>query len=226
MRRILSILSALVLIAAPALAVDYWHGPPAGTWVRGDQGTTFEHWDFSQAGTMEPDVSNNPYGLPTAQLLPPSSWEWSAGWVCPPELNPTGFVNGWNCVNADGGTVSLTIPNTPIAAGTKYIFLQVTSSKVPTSVTVTGSGPAGPYTSGTWQTNLTQIQWPYGAPFGGRWYTYNYGLKVSPNPTSEVIQIQVPFNTVVDQIVVDTICSTAPVVAEPQTWSGIKALFD
>jgi hypothetical protein len=71
---------------------------------------------------------------------------------------------------------------------------------------------------------LPQIQWPGPAPFGGAWYTYNYGLKIVPNPQVETVIIEVPFCTVIDQIVVDTVC-TGTVAAEEKSWSDLKALF-
>ena len=108
----------------------------------------------------------------------------------------------------------------------KAIFLQITSSKAPSNVQVTGQGADGPYTSGTWQTGLPQIQWPGPAPYGGAWYTYNYGFVIRPNPESETIVIDVPYCTVVDQIVVDTICTNDDAVpVENSTWSDIKVLY-
>jgi hypothetical protein len=108
----------------------------------------------------------------------------------------------------------------------KWIFLQITSSKAPSDVTVIGEGPGGPFTSGTWATGLPHIQWPGPAPFDGVWYTYNYGRYVSPNPERETILISVPECTVVDQIVVDTICTVEPISAETSSWSDVKRLFE
>ena len=78
-------------------------------------------------------------------------------------------------------------------------------------MSVVGSGPSTSYTSGTFSTGRPHIQWiEPAAPFGGVWYTYNYGLTIEPNPTSEMITITVPYCTVIDQIVVDTICIPEP----------------
>ena len=91
-------------------------------------------------------------------------------------------------------------------------FIQITSSKGPSDVSVVGSGPATSYTSGTFSTGRPDIQWPAPGPYpgSGPWYTYNYGLTIEPNPTSETVTITVPECAVIDQIVVDTICIPEP----------------
>lgn len=222
MKKMLLIAMAL-LIALPAFAVDYWEGPPQGAWNRGEPGTTFEHWTFDEPMPAGPPAEFfNPYGLPMFELM--GDFEYGE-WECPVELDPRGFVNGWHCINPEGGIIELIIPNTEFIDGEKTIFMQITSSKGPTSVTPTGHGPnPGGYTTDIWPTGLPQIQWPGPAPFGGIWYTYNYGLVIRPNPQMETITIEVPYCTVIDQIVVDTIC-TGTVAAEQQTMDGIKALY-
>ncbi len=216
-------LLALLALAGSAAAVDFWQGPPPGTWVRGGPGTTFEHWMFSEPVVDLPEIFDNPYGPPLADV-DPANFEWGT-WECPPELDPRGFVEGFHCINPDGGVIILHIPNTETVAGAKSIFLQITSSKAPTDVSVFGMGTTPPYTSGSWNTGLPQIQWPGPAPFGGVWYTYNYGRVIRPNPQMEDIVIEVPYCTVIDQIVVDTICSPDPVGDESTSWSDVKALF-
>lgn len=215
----------VLLVALPALAVDYWGGPPQGAWTRGDPSSTFQHWNFETPALPLPDVWQNPYGDPFLDFLPPGGWEYGEQWECPIELDPRGFVSGWHCIAPEGGTVVLTIPNTEAIDGEKLIFLQITSSKAPTSVSAVGlGGNPGGYVTTPWMTGLPQIQWPGPAPFGGVWYTYNYGLRIVPNPQMETITIEVPFCTVIDQIVVDTLC-TGLVPNEQSTWSGVKELF-
>jgi hypothetical protein len=214
-----------LFLSGSALAIDYWGNPPDGTWLRGAPGTTFQHWDFIDPGWPGPDIWDNPYGDPFFDLDPPTGWDWGE-WECPPELNPNGFVTGWHCSDQGGGSITLTIPNSDDPEGAKWMFIQMTSSKAPSDVTVSGSGsnPSG-YTSGTWSTGRPHIQWPGAAPFGGQWYTYNFGRWIQPNPQSETITIEVPYCTVVDQIVVDTICTRDPVADEDSSWSRVKALF-
>jgi hypothetical protein len=219
---ILACLLGLLLAAVPVLAVDVWGGPPEGTWSRGDAYTTFEHWMFENGPVGPPEVYFNPYGEPVADILY-GEFEWGM-WECPPEMDPNGEVPGIHCASPDGGAIVLHIPNNPHPNRAKWIYVQITSSKAPTNVTATGMGGYPPYSSGTWSTGRPAIQWPDPAPFGGVWYTYSYGLVIYPNPDWEDVVIEVPFCTVIDQIVVDTICSDI-VANETESWSDGKALY-
>ena len=222
MKKLITLVLAL-FIAVPAFAVDYWGGPPEGAWQRGEPGSTFEHYTFDEPLLAGPcPIFENPFGEPFFELM--GAFE-PGQWDCPPELDPRGFVNGVHCINPDGGTIVLTIPNTDFIDGEKKIFIQITSSKGPSDVAVSGFGenPDG-YTSEIWPTGLPQIQWPAPAPYGGVWYTYNYGFIIRPNPQLETITITVPYCTVIDQIVVDTIC-TGTVAAERSSLDGVKALY-
>lgn len=224
MRKILFSLTTLLLIIATgtAWAVDYWGGPPQGSWDRGGPSTTFEHWMFSEPDVFTPEYFENP-GMPFIDFE--GGFEYGE-WECPPELDPRGFVTGWHCNDEAGGTIHIVVPNFPDPNMIKAIFMQMTSTKYPSDVQVQGQGGTGPYTSGTWQTGLPSIQWPGPAPFNGAWYTYNFGLWVRPNPESEIISITVPYCTVIDQIVIDTICSPDDTVAaEASSWGEIKALY-
>ena len=222
MRKLMAIVPALVLVAfcAPALAVDVWEGPPDGTWDRYDPNSTYVHWTFHQFNPW-PYEFYNPYGPPIIELEPIDGWEYGM-WEAPPELGPAGTINGWHCTSPGGGHIMITIPNTPLVDGTKWIFMQVTSSK---TVHVIGAASPDMINSGTWNTGRPQIQWPGPAPFGGAWYTYNYGLFIQPNPTYEHIIINVQDCTVIDQIVIDTLCSPGVIGMERNTWSGVKALY-
>ncbi len=226
MRKTVTVLMVLLVVglAGTALAKDYWNGPPEGTWNRGDPGSTFQHWDFSDPGFLGPAINDNPFGPPFAEFHPPTGWEWGE-WECPPEMDPSGFVTGWHCSDEGGGSITLTIPNSDDPTGIKSIFLQVTSTKgYEAAVSGSGGNPNG-YGSGTWQTGKPQVQWFGPAPFNGVWYTYNSGLFIKPNPQSETITLTFPYCAVVDQIVVDTICSHDPVATQESSWGRVKALF-
>ncbi len=221
MKKIAFMLVVLAL-CAPGLAKDY--GPLDG-WDRAamQPNYTFQHWEFDSppmGPIVEPENLWNPNGPPPTIMFE-GMWEWSDNWECPPGLEDgqgTGTLNGWHANDEVGGfsTLLITIPNTPDANPIKEIFLQITSSKGPSTpygggdpVTVGGNGPnPSGYTSGTFSTGRPH----YGE--GNNWYTYNYGLTIMPNPESEVISITVPYCTVIDQIVVDTRC-----VPEPMTMS-------
>ncbi len=43
MKKLLLTITILMTFALSALAIDYWQGPPPGTWHRGDHQTTFQH---------------------------------------------------------------------------------------------------------------------------------------------------------------------------------------
>lgn len=226
MHKALSMIVVMLIgLAGTVLAIDWWGGPPDGTWNRGDMGTTFEHWDFNNATLPLPEIFDNPYGEPFADFYPPTGWEWGE-WEAPVELGPNGFVTGWHCTDPAGGSITLTIPNSEDPNGIKSIYLQVTSSKAPSDVTVAGSGSdPGGYTSGSWTTGRPHIQHNGPAPFNGLWYTYNYGRYIRPNPVMETITLTFPYCSVVDQIVVDTICSNDPVGNEESSFGRVKALF-
>ena len=120
-----------------------------------------------------------------------------------PGPDESSTVSGWTLGTTSGtGTIILHVPNNPDPNEIKYIYLQITSTKAPSSVTPVGGGSGGPYTGGTWSTGVPQWQESNG------WYTYNWGLTIEPNPEYEDIAITVPFGTSIDQIVVDTICTT------------------
>jgi len=223
MRKILLTI-ALLALAGGAGAVDYWGGPPEGTWMRGEALSTWTHLYFSNPA--DPNIlseSDNPNCPPWVSLE--GDWEWGE-WDAPPELDPNGYVDGWHCFFPDGGVVRISICNFPDPQFVKYIFIQITSSKAPSDVSVSGSGAAGPYVTGSWPTGKPHIQWPGAAPYGGVWYTYNYGRYIMPNPESEDIIITVPYCTVIDQVVIDTICTDNPEIpTETGTWGEMKTLF-
>ena len=112
-------------------------------------------------------------------------------------------MTGWQ--NLGGGTMIFHVPNRPDPDEIKYIFIQITSTKAPSDVTALGFGGAGGYTTGVFDTGLPPVQHP-----NNNWYTYNYGLTIEPNPEWEDVVIEFPFDTYVDQVVIDTICTPEP----------------
>ena len=194
----------LALMSSSALADDVWGGPPEGQWVRGDPGSTWQHWNFSDPTSSEPDEGQNEYGDPVS-LFDESMWTWVSG-LDP--LNPPGDpVDGFHFDGQEGsiGTMIFQVPNQPKLNEIKKIFVQVTSSKGPSGITALGfDSVGGGYTSGVFNTGRPLIQHING------WYTYNYGLTIEPNPEWEDIAIEFPFDTIVDQVVIDTICTPEP----------------
>lgn len=206
----------LIVCAQPALAIDVWGGSPA--WTRGEPGSTYQKFDMSTpiGGPNPPNVNENPFGGPTIEM--DGMWEWG---IIPGPAGDGSTVDAWHSIgDGTGGgtsTLKITVPNDPMMNPIKKIFMQVTSTKAPVNVTTVGHGPNGPYTSGTWQTGKPQIQ-HLGGYQGLPWYTYNYGLTISPNPESEEILVEIPFCGWVDQIDIDTICT----VPEPTTLAMLS----
>lgn len=211
MKKALILLAVVAFIAAPAMAKDL--GPLEG-WDRSAPNSTFQHWDFSMPDMPSyPEDVWNPNGEVVAEFTS-GDWEWGE-WECPPELDPSGFVTGWHCNSEGGGKITLMIPNDPTNREEKRMFIQITSTKVPSDITPVGHDAAGgSYTSGTFPTGRPHSGYPDPAPHGGNWYVYNYGRTIQPNPEWEELVIEVPYCTVIDQIVVDTEC-----VPEPATMS-------
>jgi len=166
-----------------------------------------------------PNQGQNEYGQPQFEFENPQVWRHVFGL---PPLDPTFGVpvSGWQCLlpTTEIGTIILHIPNRPDPNEEKLIFLQITSSKGPSGVTALGFGAAGGYASGTWPTGLPQVQHANG------WYTYNYGLSIRPNPEHEDIVIDVPGGTIIDQIVVDTICTPEPTTLTLLAVGGVSLL--
>jgi len=131
MKKIMLTLTILMAFALTALAIDYWQGPPPGSWHRGDHQSTFQHWNFEDPSlTGTPSIYDNPYGMPTLEFV--GAFEWGQ-YECDPSLNPYGYVDGWHCIEPNGGTIIITIPNTEALDGAKLIFMQITSSKAPSA---------------------------------------------------------------------------------------------
>lgn len=198
----------VAVCAGPAAAIDVWGGPPApenGGWVRGEPGSTYQKWDMSTpiAPPQPPDVFENPFGIPGMEVVE-GEFEWDI--VEGPDGESA--VDALHSINPEGGTLKLTIPNDPSGNPIKKIFMQITSTKFPSGVSVTGhDNMGGTYTSGTFQTGRPHIQHPGGVAGSGPWYTYNWGLTVTPNPEYEEILIDFLECTYIDQIDIDTICT-------------------
>ena len=225
MRTMIALLTAVLLGLSfvSASALDYWGGPPADMWARGDSGSTYQMWDFDNELSQTPEDFDNPYGVPFYNFE--FNWEWGL-WTCPEDLysGSTTSCTGWHFDDQPyDGTISLGIYNTDDPNGIKWFFIQITSTKMPSSVSVAGPFHSG--TSGVWSTGRGPIQHAGPAPFGGVWYTYNYGLYLIPNPLYEYVDIRVPECTVIDQIVVDTICTQSLSSVEASGWGAIKTLL-
>lgn len=229
MSRYLMIVAILMLAAGPSLAIDYWGGPPPDRWSRGDPGATWQCWDFETINTLldpAPDTYANEYGQPWYGYSGACSWD--DDWVCPETLDPDGVVGGFGANYSIGGSLEITlhIPNAVNLAGMKHIYIQITSTAPPVHVRAIGQGPSGDPVDSDWETGRPPVVWQGLAPHGGdyEWRTYSFGRTLAPSTDGEDITAAFGPGTVVDQIVVDTLC-TGIVAGETSAWGDMKALF-
>ena len=230
--KIAIVLMSVFALAATAVAVEVYPGPPdmGITWARGENGTTYQHWDFPDGDLPaypDPLMMDNEYGEPKVEFVE-GAWEWQPLWPCPESMNPGGGVSGWHCTSPNGGKIKITIPNNNNESFQKLIFMQLTGSKSPSDVSVSGTGSASGYTDGIWPPGTTPPQQGWGSPVPfppGNWYTYFYGFYIVPNPEEETITIEVAYCTVIDQIVIDTLCTEEPFPNELFSWGWIKSTY-
>jgi len=225
LRQVILVAAVCLSVTSIGLAKDAWGGPPApenGGWDRGEPGSTYQKFDMSTpiAGPNPANVNENPFGAPTIEM--DGLWEWDV--VPGPDGGDT-TVNAWHCAEPDGGKLRIRVPNDPQQNPIKKIYMQITTTKHPSGVSVTGGDACGgSYTSGTFNTGRFDLQHPGGIPAGmpggpACWYTYDWGFTITPNPEFEDIVIDMPYCSWVDQIDIDTICT----IPEPATM-GLLAL--
>jgi hypothetical protein len=191
--RLSSVTLSVILVLgglAPALADDL--NPPP--W-RGEPGTTFQQWVFSDSNpTPPPDLVDNPYGVPGAQVWPGTGQDWFDVW------------GGRQGVWPLSGAMEFYIPNAPPPNEYKDIWIQLTwAQQVTTSEPILSSDPAGTVEL------LDQVDiGPTGepAPAGANWWHSTFNIRIYPNPDFETIRID--GTVMVDQVVIDTICAPEP----------------
>jgi hypothetical protein len=182
MKKILFVLVACALSAAPALAV-----PSLGGWERGDPGTTYQKWDFSTQTALIPETEEtdqNPYGTPEATIVQ------SLGYL-DEYMGRDGVWTGKPLV------IDLYIPNQPVPNTYKEIWLKIGYRGLLPVIAV------APYPVSL---TVTTIVDP--TTF---WRTSIYGWRIYPNPIEERITITATGSGgYVDYVAVDTICIPAP----------------
>ena len=215
LRHLVLVAIVCLSVASVSMAKDAWGGPPG--WVRGEPGSTYQKFDMSTPiqGPNPPNVNENPFGEPSLEILE-GVWEWD---IVPGPDGGDSTVDAWHCASETGGKLKVRVPNDPQQNPIKKIYIQMTSTKHPSGVTVAGGNAAGDtFTSGTFDTGRYDLQHPGGIPAGmpggpACWYTYDWGFTITPNPEFEDIVIDMPYCGWIDQIDIDTICT----VPEPAT---------
>ena len=144
------------------------------------------------------------------------AWEYG-GHQGPPTYNPYGtaqqYINGGIqtsggiLMGGTGGSISTHIPNNPVENPYKLMYIQVTASKAT-------NGPPNIGAPGTVTTTPGDIYFE-----GGTTYTYTWLTRIEPNPAWEDITLNFYPDTLVEEIVIDTIC----VVPEPSSLATLLA---
>jgi hypothetical protein len=165
-------------------------------WNRGDEGSTWQVFDFyTNANPAKPDYGDNPYGESMITINESDSY-WDG--------NFDGWSGGYGPID-----LSLQIPNNEDPLAYKEVWLELSYRGTLEEFSVIPEGLEGiEYT-------VEQLLGPDSNP-GQGWALAIIGLRISPNPVSETINLRinsVPWCQVtpsVDYVIVDTLCIPEP----------------
>ena len=208
-RRNLPVSCLIAALVSASAAADDLNPPP---W-RGQEGSTMQHWSFdTQPGSwsnIPPETFDNPYGSPSGDA--------TCEMFCTPDWDDE-FYGRQGVLET--GIIDLNIPNRGESLQGKVIRLQVVFHGIGDFETPSGTSvtPEGGET-------VTLLSQQY-TPLEGDWAYMVFEWQIMPNPVSEIIRVQTPYgvegNLLIDQIVVDTICTdTLPSGACCDDVSGV-----
>lgn len=239
MKKWVLVCSAMLLsiscLATTAFAVDFWQGPKNHEWDRGSPGTTTQVWDFRtepvRDGQAAPDQVYNPYAtgsngpyvnIPDDQANDNSWYYETVDCPSPNQIAPCHAMRA-NSANTGGKTMTFTIPNSPENNPQKWIFLQITdTSMLAASFKFYVPDGAGGSTLVSPHSIYSDVKdWER----NDHMWTICEMFALDNNPPSETIEISWPHDTIVEEVIIDTICWNGPVATESQSWSNIKSLF-
>jgi hypothetical protein len=198
--KVILVVLCIVLFLPALVSAHIIFEPP---WVSSD-GTTFQEWSFDDnSNPALPEFKSNPYGGASAAI---TVGELSAGWQ--ESLLGLGTQTGFWSLGIDGSIV-LEIDNRPEPLPYKEIWLQVTYYKSDISQAPTVSMIPG----ATFLGGETVLVEDAGGIPGDGWYLDFSKWRMEPNPPHEKIVLtgSLDYDTVIDQIVVHTICIPEPV---------------
>jgi len=209
---------AWVLVPSAVLAHDMV--PPG--W-RGQEGSTYQEWTFDDADNpAPPEFLSNPYGSASAGI---TVAEFGSGWRW--QLSAMGTQTGYWDLGGVGvggtgpdGSIVIDIDNRPLTTpdSWKEIWVQITYyediNQAPI-VIVPGA------TLSSQQTLLVEH-----ISTGGDWKLDQSVWRIQPNPLHEqvVITADHQWGSIVDQVVVDTICLPEPAMLSKLLLGGALAL--
>lgn len=228
----LAVLAISASIPHIARGVDEFQGPINHYWQRGAAGTTYQAWEWNSDPVgndqVAPEHSLNPYGSPKASV--PNDYAHDNYWYwepvdCPSPLQqpPCHALRASPMLGYK--SITFTIPNSP-NTGKKWIQIQSTdTAMMADSVKVAIVDSLG---------HLVQIPVHYKDREVRDWnrsdhmWTIATVYELDTNPNFEIIDVSWPADTLVEEVVIDTICwgeTNPPVDIEKTSWGGIKSLF-
>jgi hypothetical protein len=197
MRETRILLSAVLVVCAFSSAPVRAHDLVPPSW-RGQDGSTYQMWDFGNASNPAlPDAIQNPYGSAVANV---TIGTYASGWLAGGLGTQTGY---WD-LGFPGGGIAINIDNRPQPLPYKEIWVQVTYFDHINAAPII-SIPGATYLGGETRT----VESTTG---GGAWLLGLSKWRIEPNPAHEQVMVtsDPQWGSVVDQIVIDTICVPEP----------------
>lgn len=196
MKQAILVCAVLCIAAGPVVARDVVPLP----WDPTIPTNTSQAWEFTVDPPGPPTVVSNPYGPPIMLVEGETTWPYEMA-------GPDGLVINVLHFGETGGSITITIPNSPQPNLVKFVQYQVTSDKGMNGPPM--SAPPGTIDPST----FGNTQWP-----NGTWYTYSGVIAIPGNPPTETITFNFYPNTNIEEIVIKTVC-----VPEPATMGLLAA---
>ena len=202
----LTMVVALFVASSSAYAIresnpPWVTNPTDPQWAGG--ATTSQGWEFGGGNITTPAYFDNIYGVPQLTVRNGSP-QTVPGPMGPPIDGAE--VMTWH-IDEPGGGIDLFIPNNPRPNARKVIWIQWTSDKG-ALLNGVSSDPAGAVTYPG-----PIIGYPPTPGNPDAWYTYSAQIEIPFNPPYEIISIDFPASTNIEEVHVDTICVPEPGVA-------------